>query len=634
MRKEIMKRLDQELSIKNNDFFENKVSAFISTNLNPKLPLRPYQLEAIGRFIYYFETKSIDKKHIKLLFHMATGSGKTLIMAALILFLYQKGYRNFLFFVNNTNIINKTIDNFINKDYGKYLFSKKIELSGTEVFIKKVSHFLSTHTDDLNISFTTIHSLHNNINSPKENSFSFGDFKSEKTVFISDEAHHINAETKKRKSLSKQENEYLETWEHSVNKIVNANPLNMLLEFTATIDFSHTAIQEKYASRILFDYSLKKFRQAGYSKEVKVLMTNLEHFDRALQALVLSQYRKKIAKKNHLKIKPVILFKSKTIKESQSFFSIFLAYLRELKIADLERIKSISKAKIIQQAFSFFAKNDTSLQNLIKELQLEFSEEKCIEIHSLSDSVDKQLIINNLEAKTNLVRAVFAVDKLNEGWDVLNLFDIVRLGPSNDKPLVLKKTSMTEAQLIGRGARYFPIQFSATDDLFKRKLDNDLSNELRVCEELFYHCNYNPPYLKELDTALIFTGIKKAENEKTQAIRPNLHRPFQSYASLKKSVVPETYFQTNSNINNLTFQNIDYFVISKAMRMLKFYEFSNLKEYFPKLHSKNQFIQNSDYLADILILPSNPDNFLLDKELELKETLKRLTEIADLLRNN
>ncbi|MDA0062985.1 DEAD/DEAH box helicase family protein [Brachyspira hyodysenteriae] len=31
------------------------------------------------------------------MFNMATGSGKTLIMASLILYLYEKGYRNFLF---------------------------------------------------------------------------------------------------------------------------------------------------------------------------------------------------------------------------------------------------------------------------------------------------------------------------------------------------------------------------------------------------------------------------------------------------------------------------------------------------------------------------------------------------------
>ncbi|CAH1762982.1 6204_t:CDS:2 [Entrophospora sp. SA101] len=57
---------------------------------------------------------------------MATGSGKTLMMAGLILYLYEKGYRNFLFFVNSTNIIDKTKDNFLNDTSIKYLFNKSL----------------------------------------------------------------------------------------------------------------------------------------------------------------------------------------------------------------------------------------------------------------------------------------------------------------------------------------------------------------------------------------------------------------------------------------------------------------------------------------------------------------------------
>ena len=36
---------------------------------------------------------------------------------------------------------------------------------------------------------------------------------------------------------------------------------------------------------------------------------------------------------------------------------------------------------------------------------------------------DYQIQVNTLEDKDNPIRAIFAVQKLNEGWDVLNLFD-------------------------------------------------------------------------------------------------------------------------------------------------------------------------------------------------------------------
>lgn len=50
---------------------------------------------------------------------------------------------------------------------------------------------------------------------------------------------------------------------------------------------------------------------------------------------------------------------------------------------------------------------------------------------------------------------------LNEGWDVLNLFDIVRLydkrdGKQTAKGFIPEKTTNAEKQLIGRGARYYP----------------------------------------------------------------------------------------------------------------------------------------------------------------------------------
>lgn len=51
----------------------------------------------------------------------------------------------------------------------------------------------------------------------------------------------------------------------------------------------------------------------------------------------------------------------------------------------------------------------------------DFSEEHCISANDNQDVENKQIMLNSLEDKTNPYRAVFAVDKLNEGWDVLNL---------------------------------------------------------------------------------------------------------------------------------------------------------------------------------------------------------------------
>jgi len=81
------------------------IPRFITENINPNFELREYQKEAFARFFYYFNQYPNKEYPIHLLYNMATGSGKTLIMAGLILYLYEKGYRNFLFFVNSKTII-------------------------------------------------------------------------------------------------------------------------------------------------------------------------------------------------------------------------------------------------------------------------------------------------------------------------------------------------------------------------------------------------------------------------------------------------------------------------------------------------------------------------------------------------
>ena len=96
------------------------------------------------------------------MFNMATGSGKTFLMGALILYYYKKGYRNFIFFVHRSNIVNKTENNFIDKNHTKYLFKDKIIIDDKVVNIRKVEKF-SNISNNIEIKFTTIQKLYNDI---------------------------------------------------------------------------------------------------------------------------------------------------------------------------------------------------------------------------------------------------------------------------------------------------------------------------------------------------------------------------------------------------------------------------------------------------------------------------------------
>lgn len=571
-----MAKKQQELSIE--DFLRDNLQATLrseigrkqiervempssfATALNPMMQLRPYQTEAFQYFFSYWEN-DFDGKAIKpqLLFHMATGSGKTLIMAGIILYLYEKGYRNFLFFVNSGNVIEKTKDNFFNSASSKYLFGPSITIGNKRVEVKQVENFQDSDPDAINFCLQTIQGLHSDLNTPKEGGVTYDDFRNLKVAMIADEAHHINTATKKTGSSLQMNidfgddfDDYVQSddWETTVMRIFNANSANVLLEFTATEDFANPAIADKYKDKVIFDYPLKKFREDGYSKDIAVLQSDMQPIDRAMQAVIMSQFRRKLGNQIRQDIKPVVMLKSKTIKANNEFFNLFVETIKTLTVDILLHIKSNAKEGLLD-AFNYFDAQGVTLENLLLEIREDFKEDNLLLVDGSNISAEKQRHLNSLESKDNEYRAVFAVDMLNEGWDVLNLFDIVRLYDTRDSRAgSVGKTTNSEAQLIGRGARYLPFtdkpepltpntseihtacdgdngdsSITSVDPepsygnpkplneyATKRKFDDQLDNPLRHLETLSYHSPSNPRYIQELNSALAATGIIESKS--------------------------------------------------------------------------------------------------------------------------
>jgi type III restriction enzyme len=659
------------------DYFTSRIDNEIVQNLNPKFELREYQKEAIGRFDFYFKEYQRRVRPAQLLFNMATGSGKTLIMAANILYLYKLGYRNFIFFTRLGNIIEKTRDNFLNPLSEKYLFAPKIKFGDKEVFIREVDNFESANSDDINIIFCTTSLLHTRLNNPKENTITYEEFENKKVVLLADEAHNLQAITGRR--LSRAEEEEQRTWEYTVKrKILPSNNDNVLLEYTATIDLGNRSIAEEYKDKIIFQYDLKHFRLDKYSKEIEVLEADLEPVERALQAAILSQYRRKIAEKYKLHLKPVLLFKSKTIKESGENYGAFLEKIKNLTVGDLQKIATRVKGTVLEKAFAYFEKAGVSFENLIKELQEDFAEERCMLLDSENIDEEKQLKLNSLEAKNNEIRAIFAVNMLNEGWDVLNLFDIVRLYDTRDgkwdrrmnkyKP---GPTTIGEAQLIGRGARYFPFQLDETQDKHKRKFDEDTEHELRLIETLYYHSAHNPRYIEEIKSALkemgimperhiqvslfIKTDIKKKWKNDYIFINERIPNPRTDINGFKDAKIKELYNyeiktgeireeiilderqeprQSERVVRTRVKFKISYFgwnVIRGALDRFEFYKFDNLKKYFPHLKSVQEFITSPDYLGNVeieILGPAEKIKSLSARE-KLEAVLLAVKEIAE-----
>ena len=282
LRNNLQSKLREELGRKTIEE-RTKLPDYLVTSLNPSMPLRPYQELAFKYFLNYWDN-DFDDKPLKphLLFHMATGSGKTLIMAGLILYLYTKGYRNFLFFVGSSNVVGKTEDNFFNPASPKYQFAPSVNIDGKQVEIRRVDNFQGADENCINFCLTTTQGLHSDLNTPKEGGVSYNDFSSKGLVLISDEAHHMNSAAKKGIDVAEQFNlfnaddfEPSDDWETTVMRIFHRSSeddlSNVLLEFTATEDFTDPNIADKYADKIIFDYPLKKFREDGYSKDIAVV---------------------------------------------------------------------------------------------------------------------------------------------------------------------------------------------------------------------------------------------------------------------------------------------------------------------------------------------------------------------------
>lgn len=537
--------------------------SYITENL--KFPLYDWQKTAIENFLLNEKIRraKISKGEVvppnHLMFNMATGSGKTLVMAALILYYYKHGYKNFIFFVNQNAILGKTQANFIDCSHNKYLFSENIVIDGRRVNIREVEIF-SNSQDDIQIKFTTIQKLHNDIYKEGENALLLSDLQKRNIVLFADEAHHLNAATSKKKNAAKElsddisfigelkdsakEEDIERSWEHTVchcilkkdgkSALVNKN---VLLEFTATIP-NTDEIKAKYEDKIISKFELKDFVEAGCTKHIRLVRSNLELRERILQALLLNWYRYAVAAKHGIaNFKPVILFRSKTIEESKADYQMFLELCKTVKAEDFTFAKNVSKiisdendpynldGRIFERIAIYLKENNISFETVSQYIRENFKERNIIITNSKDGTKTKEKttseqdrLLNSLEDSNNHIRAIFTVQRLTEGWDVLNLYDIVRLYEGRDMDFHNKKagsSTTSEVQLIGRGVRYYP--FSYKDKAKnRRKFDDDLQNELRVLEEFYFHSDEDHRYISELSAELKNRGL--IQEKRTQKI--------------------------------------------------------------------------------------------------------------------
>lgn len=275
------------------------------------------------------------------------------------------------------------------------------------------------------------------------------------------------------------------------------------------------------------------------------------------------------------------------------------------------------------------------------------------------------------------------MDKLNEGWDVLNLFDIVRLyegqnsGEKNKEKI--GKTTISEAQLIGRGARYYPFVYKDFE-VYERKFDSDTQNELKILETLFYHSQNETRYISELKNALNEIGLMDKDEPKTFKLK--LKKEFNSIEFLNKKVyknerIEKSYqnsklselvkgkknFKFYAKSGKIILDRVEFDKISneseksvnldeiKTLNLVEFcgenvmknailynnyFCMRELKKVLPNLKSMEEFVKSKEFLGqfEIDIVGDSPDLDLLSQKEKLKIVIEFLSNLEKEMKGN
>ncbi len=379
----------------------------------------------------------------------------------------------------------------------------------------------------------------------------------------------------------------------------------------------------------------------GYSKQVKRIETSASDEDKMLNVVLLSQFRKYRACLEGVTstFKPVILFKSPKVAVSLEANKIFNQLIENLNVRELitfikrQQLMDSNASSALSLAYDFYLKNEDQLGKIIREIKHDFDSRNVLNANDTSGNMlekGQYQALNTLENPNNLYRVVFAVAKLTEGWDVLNLYDIVRI---EKEAGTNKSATMAEAQLIGRGARYYPFEIEGQKS-YQRRFDNDSSNKQLFLETLHYHTMNEPQYLKQLVGSLKQMDLPTGEDKKNPPIEIKVKSSFKKTEAYKKGKIyynevvdvedewfdsidkyginhqtdisrnlnygsREVSYQANAGVTEtktISVGRFDARYIKKAIQRLEFYQFDNLKKYMPLMPSMKEFIYGKNWL--------------------------------------
>lgn len=251
------------------------------------------------------------------------------------------------------------------------------------------------------ICIENIHAVYETTGSSIDDSFKGN---GQRTLVLSDEAHHIYNKIEGRSKESKS----LKKWKEFL--------INPEFNFKYLLGFTGTAyIEDEYFNDVIYRYSL---RQAINDKMVKLVEYVSKDEDLGKNVKFQKIYdNHQENKMNYRKVKPLTILITKDIKNAKRLTAQFSEFLKEKEHLTDEEV-----------------------------------EKKVLIVTSHADHKANVRMLKEVDNKENPVEWIVSVSMLTEGWDVKNVFQIV---PWEDRAF---NSKLLIAQVLGRGLR-IPLEY-------------------------------------------------------------------------------------------------------------------------------------------------------------------------------
>lgn len=576
-----------------------KIDNFKTIEKYLRFPLRPYQLEALSVFQLFwkdgFDSRSLKQKAIqqiiekdgkvlewpKIGFEMATGSGKTLLMGAVILYLWHKGQRDFLILTPNTILFDKTIENFTPRAI-KSIFGDGWNITYNLVTGNTYRDKTNNYQNNRDISFYifNMQKLYDKgvdknknaedtmkgmpyIRRPIEESLwkdedgkhtiSFVDYlKQRRPVIISDEAHHY--QQKKTKEA-----------------IHELTP-SVVIEFTAT-SVEKGGIGEMGQDN-LYKYPIQRYIGEGYGKRIFALGCGTSE-ERVTDDVTDSDKQKLVwgmlvhlLKRESLKTvnapvkKAMMLVKARTIKHADSIDNYLKNWSDNVttEVHDVLEQLDREQTDVVKILRCHLPHQKKDASKLIR--QLDEVAKSVFTIHSENKN-EEEVWTDYKTLDDNNAEVVNQVKVFTEGVDYDNFYTIVVLSDT------VENVGLAAAQLIGRGLR-----------LYKEHRDYDILDcDIKEQSEILHViCERGKRFDKivdgirqnlELSQGIIETPVE--EEEKPNKVHLKLIDDYKLPILRIRSVATDTTFEKALKDKKLSIDEFIKYVcgISRGEKVLK-----------------------------------------------------------------